>query len=80
MAPDHPVLRSEACYQLGWFKFYLMNEVRKWNERTVDCKITQRSACGALHLSIVAAQQEKDGVECVSSHRSYFLLRDFCES
>lgn len=45
--------------------------------RTVDGKVAEGSAGGALNLTVVTSQEVKDGVQSVAANLADFLLCDF---
>lgn len=48
--------------------------------RTVHRQIAQRRTGCSLHLGVMAAEEEEDGIKSVSTNWPDFLLGDFSES
>ena len=45
--------------------------------RTVHRKVSQSRTCSPLHFSVMAAEKEEDGVQCVPADGADFLFGDF---
>lgn len=44
---------------------------------TVHSKIAQSRAGSTLNFSVMAAQEEEDGIQCIAADRTDFLLSNF---
>lgn len=47
--------------------------------RTVNSQVSKGGASSTLYLRVLAAQEEKNWVERVPTHRTHFLLSNFGE-
>jgi len=51
-----------------------------WVALTIDGEVAECSTRGPLYLRVMAAEEEENRIQCVSTNGSHLLLRNFCES